>query len=161
MRWSSDWDAIEKHHEFMHKPEYGPFLQKFSSVFAEAPKIHHANLEPFDNVAKALSAPVTEVATFFFEGAPPADYLNGFHQFREVVERTPDSGYFSSAAGPTVEEIEHDGVKGKAIVLLIGWKSVDAHTLFRETQVFKDNISLLRSSSKAREVHHVAFMRPQ
>ena len=57
-------------------------------------------------------------------------------------------GYLDYAVGITHETLEKEGVKGKAAVLLIGWQSREAHMAFRETQSFKDNIHLLRSTSK-------------
>jgi hypothetical protein len=78
-------------------------------------------------LSTALSAPVTELATFYFEGAPPKDHLEGVHKFRQLAEEKKWEGYLGSAAGITYEEVEREGVKGKAAVLAIGWTSVDAH----------------------------------
>jgi hypothetical protein len=38
-----------------------------------------------------------------------------------------------------------EGRKGALLTALIGWPSIDAHMKFRETDVFKDNVGLLRS----------------
>ena len=38
-----------------------------------------------------------------------------------------------------------EGQKGSLLTALIGWPSVDAHMKFRETDVFKDNVGLIRS----------------
>jgi hypothetical protein len=38
-----------------------------------------------------------------------------------------------------------EGQKGSLLTALIGWPSVDAHMRFRETDVFKDNVGLIRS----------------
>lgn len=37
-----------------------------------------------------------------------------------------------------------EGQTGSLFVTLIGWSSVDAHMKFRETDVFKENVGLLR-----------------
>jgi len=50
-----------------------------------------------------------------------------------------------------------DGAKaGKAAVLLIGWESKEAHLRFREKEVFKKHIYLLREKTTGAEVFHVA-----
>lgn len=37
-----------------------------------------------------------------------------------------------------------EGQKGSILTLMIGWPSIDAHMQFRETDMFKNNIHLLR-----------------
>lgn len=41
--------------------------------------------------------------------------------------------------------------------LCIGWTSKDAHMRFRETELFKKNIGLLREGVGSAEVYHVSF----
>ncbi len=53
------------------------------------------------------------------------------------------SGVLGAAAGLSHEELESEGVKGTAAMLLIGWESVDAHMAFQRTQLFKDSVGLL------------------
>ena len=62
------------------------------------------------------------------------------------------------SAGVTYEEIEKEGVKGKAVVVAIGWQSVDVHMAFRKTEAFSKNIHLLRSTAKSIDMKHVVFM---
>jgi hypothetical protein len=38
-----------------------------------------------------------------------------------------------------------EGQKGTLFTALIGWPSIDAHMKFRETDVFKENVGLLRN----------------
>lgn len=156
-----NWDSIDKHKEFIADSSYGPFFDRVGSIVGGAGSIVHADFKPPGGLAKCFSAPVTEIATFYFEGEPPADYIDGVHQFNQTTQKEGIPGYLGVAVGKTYEEVEREGVKGKAMVVAIGWQSVEAHTDYRSTQSFKDNIHLLRSSAKKIEMHHVAFMQAQ
>jgi hypothetical protein len=106
-----------------------------------------------------MNAPITEVATFYFEGAPPDDAFESCKKFIENCEATnPPQKVYGWAYGTTHEEIEREGVKGKGAMLLIGWDSREDHMAFRELQAFKDNIHLLRQTAKKIEMHHTKFM---
>ncbi|KAK1059663.1 hypothetical protein LTR12_002051 [Friedmanniomyces endolithicus] len=97
-------------------------------------KPYHVDFRPFTAFIRATEAPVTEVATFYFEGSAP------------------------TAAGLSHEELESEGVKGTAAMLLIGWESVDAHMAFQRTQLFKDSVGLLPvTEAKRVEMHHTSF----
>ena len=105
---------------------------------------------------KALHAPVTEFAILYFDGGPPNDYLDTLASLRPLTETL--NGMVASAAGITYEELDYEGVKGKAVVLVAGWESVDAHAAFKETAAYKENAGVLRSSAKKSEVYHVDFV---
>ncbi|KAK4497549.1 hypothetical protein PRZ48_012000 [Zasmidium cellare] len=152
------WDHIDKHKEFMAKDTYKPFLERFLSVAAGHPEIIHADMVPEGAVNKAFEAPVTEIATFYFGGEPPADYIDQVLKFGEAVNKEQPEGYHGSAVGLTHEDIEKDGHKGKGAVLTIGWSSVDAHMKFRETETFKSLAPVLRNGVKTANVVHVAFL---
>ena len=153
-----DWDSIDAHKTFMAAAHYQPFLNRFLTIAAGTPSIAHADLQPHGAVARALAAPVTEVATFYFDSAPPGDALENAQKFIKVVEDEKTEGFLGAAVGVTYEEIEREGVKGKGMVIAIGWSSVDVHMKFRETETFKNNINLLRNGAGKIEMHHVAFM---
>lgn len=101
---------------------------------------------------------MTEVATFFFEGAPPDDAYESTKKFVETCQKETGEDVAGWAYGVSHEEIEKDGVKGRGAVLLIGWQSKEEHMAFREKDAFKNNIHLLRQTTKAIEVHHTQFM---
>lgn len=120
--------------------------------------IYHVDFQ--GALAKALDAPVTEIATFYCEGEPGAEWLSNAGKAGEWLEReAAASGYLGAAYGVTHEELEYKGVKGKAAVLAVGWASKEAHMEFRETETFRENIGLLRGEAKAIEMHHVVLMR--
>lgn len=136
-------------------------------MFQGRPSVFHVPLTPY--LAKdALShrlAPVTEVLTAYF----PTSYSHDDQQDAEadlkklvaVIEATAE-GYRGSAGGWCTEEMDIPGSdeSGKAYITLIGWDSVEAHTSFRSTQSFKDNIHLLRRAKELKKssVVHVPFV---
>lgn len=154
-----DWETKKHHDDFTKSDLYGPFFDRFKSLLDGEPLMFvHADFKPDGSLNKTFSAPVTEMAVFYFEGGPPSDYLEGVEKLNKLFDEQKPEGFLSLSAGITYEEVEKDGIKGKAAVLTIGWQSVDQHMAFRNTQMFKDNIHLLRSTSKKIQVNHIAFM---
>lgn len=143
----------------MAQDSYKPFLERFMGIAAGRPDIIHADMVPEGAVAKAFAAPVTEIATFYFGGEAPSDYLDKVLEFGKALEKEQPEGYLASGVGITHEEIEKDGHKGKGAVLTIGWTSVDAHMKFRETETFKTGAPVLRNGVKTANVVHVAMMK--
>lgn len=63
------------------------------------------------------------------------------------------------AAGITHEEVEYEGVRGRAAVLVLGWESLEKHTVdFVGSAVYRDTIPAVRSESRAVEMRHVRFV---
>lgn len=102
----------------------------------------HVDFEPSDTFTKATtSAPVTEVATFYFDPSsssatattPEANVL----KFRDVVNAAGKEidGFWGAAAGVShesdVKSLSTEGVSGTAVVLVLGWESVEKHMAFR------------------------------
>lgn len=76
---------------------------------------------------------------------------------REDSASSP-SGFIGLAYGITHEEISsREGDKGKAGVVMVGWKSEEARAAFRETQTFQEVFGLLKGEAKAIEVLPVTF----
>jgi len=145
-----DWAARESHHKFMNSPEYGPFLEQTSTLVSAPPHLHHITTKPFPPTILG-SAPVIEFATFY--NIEPG-FMSNVEKFVKVVEEAKGEGYLGVAYGETMEDVKKhadqgkDDVKeGKAVVLLIGWKSKELHMKFRETDTFKENIHLLREKT--------------
>lgn len=142
----------------MNSREYEPFLKRIGTILDGAPSLVHVDFKPDGGLAAALSAPVTEIATFFHADAPPSDHEDNAAKFEKSYKEKGDTNILGFAYGTTHEEMEKDGVKGKAAVLAIGWPSVEAHMELRSTQFFKDNIDNLRNGAKAIEMHHINTM---
>lgn len=100
----------------------------------------HVDFEPSDTFTKATtSAPVTEVATFYFDPSssatttPEANVL----KFRDIVNAAGKEidGFWGAAAGVShesdVKSLSTEGVSGTAVVLVLGWESVEKHMAFR------------------------------
>lgn len=137
----------------MASASYPPFLEKFKTIMAGPPQFMHI---PFEgDLSAACSAPVTELATFYFDGTPPANYARGVHDFIQTcVDAKPAQKLYGYATGVCEEEVEREGVRGKAGVLVVGWESVEAHMEFRKNEVFVKNAPGMRQGAGSIEVHH-------
>jgi hypothetical protein len=74
-------------------------------------------------------------------------------------------GFVGAAYGESIEEgvVKHseqgqevEGT-GKVVVGFLGWESKEKHLAFREMELFKENIGLLRGNNRGAEVFHVKF----
>lgn len=72
-----------------------------------------------------------------------------FQQFADkALAKCPDVKGVSAGWGVETDfpvRGDEDGQKGALLTAMIGWPSVDAHMEFRETEVFKENVGLLRN----------------
>ncbi|TKA76345.1 hypothetical protein B0A55_03729 [Friedmanniomyces simplex] len=137
------WESLQKHCDFRRTPDYGSIVASISKIRAGPCTPYHVDFRPFTAFVRATEAPVTEVATFYFDGPAPFAVLDRFTRFREVLSKQQVSGVLGAAAGLTHEELDSEGARGTAAVLVIGWESVDAHLAFQKTQLFKDSVHLL------------------
>lgn len=119
---------------------------------AAPPTFMHINFE--GNLTGAIKAPVTEVATFYFNDLPE-NYTKGVHDFiGYCVRERPDMDFHGYATGSTHEVVEKDGVKGRAGVLIVGWDSIEQHQQFRMLPVFQQNAQMMRQHAPVIEMHH-------
>lgn len=98
----------------------------------------HVDFEPSNTFTKATaSAPVTEVATFYFDPSSSATPEANVLKFRDVVNAAGKEidGFWGAAAGVShesdVKSLSTEGVSGTAVVLVLGWESVEKHMAFR------------------------------
>lgn len=131
-------------------PEYIPFVERLGSIM-EGVHLHH--FLPTPSPPSVLgTAPVIEFATFY-DAAP--DFKSSLEKFIKAVDNP--EGTAGHAYGETLEEVSkhadgEEGKKAKAVVLTIGWESVDAHMKFRETEKFKSNVGLIRGNHGGAEM---------
>ena len=140
---------------------YGPFLERLKGVIdggLQAIEMVHVEFKPEGGFKSSLSASVTEIATFFYDGKPSDDTYEQVEKFMDIGQKEGDMKITGWSYGLTHEELEKDGTKGIGAVLTIGWQSIDDHMAFRDTNAFKENIGLLRQTSKTAEMHHVQAM---
>ena len=66
-----------------------------------------------------------------------------------LAESAPVAKGFTgeTAMGWAVERIEFKGEQCRALVILIGWKSLEAHQEFRSSESFAKSITLLRGTA--------------
>lgn len=120
--------------------------------------MYHVDFEPYSSSIKAFSASITEVVRLYFNGVPPPSYLStNFKQALEISEKNPVPGMLGIAAGITYEELEYEGVKGKAVVVVTGWESLEKHKEFMGTDLHLEVGKLLMGPADKWELHHVRF----
>lgn len=163
LRWLLDWDSIDDHKKFMKSEAYKPFLEKFGEILGGSPQLWHANFTSHPpSAALSTTSPATEILHIYFptdlSDDSAADFVERVKKFTAVLEKDA-SGFTGSATGWVTEEIDipDKGEKAKAFCILFGWKTVEDHQAFRETQSFKDNINLLRGAKdlKGLNVVHI------
>lgn len=103
----------------------------------------HVDFEPSNTFTKATtSAPVTEVATFYFDPSSSATPEANVLKFRDIVNAAGKEidGFWGAAAGVShetdVKSLSTEGVSGTAVVLVLGWESVEKHMAFRYVFLF-------------------------
>jgi hypothetical protein len=134
---------------------YQPFREKLGTIHTDVPDVVHVDFWPDKGLSAALSAPVTEVATFYYDEAPPETAFEGAKTLIEALKKDGVK-IMGWAFGTTHEVIERDGVRGKGNILVVGWETVEAHSDSHNTQALKDNIHKLTTPEvKAIEMHHV------
>lgn len=145
---------------------FKPFLGRFDQMvhLDQALLVHaHYTPHPASAVLSAHVTPATEILTCYF----PNDYSPSdqtafdevFKTFIAAVERDASSTHTASARGWIQEEVPVPGSseKAKAYSALIGWRSVEDHMAYRETQSFKDHIGLLRNAKDLKRLAAVHY----
>lgn len=162
-----DWEDVSAHKAFMDSEAYGPFMKDIGKDITASPAVYHVPFVPFpptvlNNDSGRGKTAVAEVCHAYF----PADIdmlqqqeaLAQVQQFIDETKKLDVEGFTGEAAhGFALEEVEFKGEKARAIVLVLGWESVDAHMAFRDTEGFQKVIPLMRTlpNLKGMEVWHV------
>ncbi|UJO22091.1 uncharacterized protein CLAFUR5_09225 [Fulvia fulva] len=151
------WDNIEAHIATLRRPDYKAVAERISTIFSGPGYMHHIDFEPYEQLAKAMTASMTEIATFYFDDEPPDGYLDRFHQFCEAAAKEDGARPLAAAAGITHEEVEYEDIKGNAAVFVAGWESIEAHMAFQGGKVFKEHMPGLMDGVEKVQMHHVSF----
>ncbi|EME42047.1 hypothetical protein DOTSEDRAFT_72969 [Dothistroma septosporum NZE10] len=155
------WDSVEAHIATLKRPDYKAVAESISTIFSGPGYMHHTDFEPYDQLAKAVSCPITEIATFYFDDEPPDGYLKRFRKFCEAAMKEEGPRPLAAAAGITHEEVEHEDVKGNAVVFVAGWNSIEAHGRFRESEVFRKHMPGLMDGAEKSQTVHISFRKVQ
>ncbi|KAL1301659.1 hypothetical protein AAFC00_005879 [Neodothiora populina] len=155
-----NWESLEAHQKFMKVPAYQPMVEKLTALMDGGLSMTHFDFPSSAAQAIPLSAPVTEMATFYVNFEDKASYQSIIEKFSSSISEFKPVGFLGVASGWSLEDVEHEGLgagkQGKAILLILGWQSVDAHKAYNETDHFKDAIKQL-GTAKGFTLHHTSF----
>ncbi|KAI4596909.1 hypothetical protein KJ359_004819 [Pestalotiopsis sp. 9143b] len=160
-----DWEALSDHKAFMEKDYYGPFLEVVRHLVDGPLSIYHVPFVPhppavLDNQDGRGRTKVAEVCHAYFardiDSVRQQEILADVQQFIDVIRPGP-GGSGEHAHGFALEELEYKGEQCRALVLVLGWDTVEAHHAYRATDDFAKNIPLLRNlpGLKGMEMWHV------
>ncbi|KAI0880882.1 uncharacterized protein GGS22DRAFT_173695 [Annulohypoxylon maeteangense] len=156
-----DWDAISSHFAFRATDGYKAYLSSLAPHATAPSKILHAELTPFPPVVLDKS-PVTEVLLVYF--SPDADEVATLALAKVLAEKLTAADIAGttglSAVGWSVEkDVVFKGEKTRALVVLLGWESVQAHETARDTDAFKVAITEFHDAAKGLkgfEIEHIS-----
>jgi hypothetical protein len=115
-------------------------------------QMQHAEFRvPFSTAAVA---PIVEMLTLYFPSEVEQENIDTTITafIRTLVDNA--KGFVGYTTGWIAEDLEHEKVDGKAkaYAAAIGWESLEAHSAYRETQTFKDEIVKVRAIAKGSTV---------
>ncbi|KAB8299210.1 hypothetical protein EYC80_001305 [Monilinia laxa] len=157
--WCIDWSSLAHHKAFMNSPAYPPFLKSLAPIMKSAQIMHVPRL----SLNGAIGNGVVEIAVFFdIEDL----FLQGTRKFikaiREIDAERGIQGFRGVVVfGEVWERIarREGGEEGRAVVLMLGWESLEAHLAFTKTQDFTDSTKYLKEGTGGVEMFHVSFRR--
>lgn len=106
----------------MDSPQYQPFLDTLSPLLAGQPQLVHFEIKSAaDDLAAAVSAPVTELATIFLTEKTQSFYDN-LGSFADIL-RDHTEGFLGISYSWCIEDVEHEclgeGLRGRRVSLLL------------------------------------------
>jgi quinol monooxygenase YgiN len=153
-----DWENISQHEQFIAGPSYKAFLDKLNPFIESAPQLHHikfpaASLSVLNNEGGNSKTPVVEVLYLHFTGDDSFTPEMKDTATSKVEQFLTDSMPVATgctgemAIGWAVENIDFRGEQCRALAVLIGWESVEAHMRYRGTEAFGKSISGLQKTA--------------
>ncbi|PQE22771.1 Dimeric alpha-beta barrel protein [Rutstroemia sp. NJR-2017a BVV2] len=158
-RRESNWTSISAHRAFEASSAYQSFKEKLGVIMEDVIFFH------INQISKPLLSPaVMEIATFYGTGGV---FIHGLEEFKKAIENLKEvpRGYLSWMDwGSSFEMIRRggdgekgEGEKGRVVVLMLAWRSMEDHMAFRDTEDFKSVIGHLRKGTTGAEM--VSFLR--
>ncbi|GAB7337490.1 hypothetical protein MBLNU457_g2819t1 [Dothideomycetes sp. NU457] len=149
------WDCPQSQARFAESSDHETFIESLSIMLAGRPTSYRVQFVL--RVESWFMAPVIEIVEARFQEMT-AELGNDAEIFFDAVEES-EAGFVSWTMGWTYEDVEHEELdgKGKILMLVIGWESVDAHMKARETDAFKNTIRGLKRHIKSMAAFHVAL----
>lgn len=133
-------------------------LKSLGTILDGSPQLVHFELKSRSDLAAAISAPVTELATLYLR-EKMSSFDDDMSSFAKILTEHAE-GFVGCAFSWIMEDVEHEsfgsGVKGRAVILAIGWSSTSAHMTFKETSAFRKGLECFKHASGS-EIHHTTF----
>jgi hypothetical protein len=133
-------------------------LKSLEPILDGSPQLVHFELESPSDLAAAVSAPVTEIATIFLLEKTES-FDGNLSLFARILDENAE-GFRGCAHSWILEDVQHEslgaGVNGRACLMAIGWSSVSAHLAFKRTSAFQKGLELL-SDARGSEIQHTIF----
>ncbi|KAK8102287.1 hypothetical protein PG984_015433 [Apiospora sp. TS-2023a] len=158
-----DWDSPSA----PTRPSTAPSTPPLAPLSTTTPLPYHVALDPPAQGGVLDIAPAVEVLHVHF----PVDYsseqeratVKTIHEFFAISQKAAgkegtDLLVGTPTLGWAVEEREFKGEKARVLVVMIGWKSVEAHMQYRDTEAFRESIGMIRGLEglKGMSLYHVA-----
>ena len=121
------WESVEAHQKLINDKVVYPQLKRAASSMFDVARIAMFHVLPTSDPAGALSAPVTELATFTARTARSKPVIEVLvDDLARAIGSAPSSaGAFSPCWGPLAEP-----EKENVLVLFIGWTSVEVRASY-------------------------------
>ncbi|KAM3067681.1 hypothetical protein ACMFMG_000005 [Clarireedia jacksonii] len=152
--WCIDWTSISAHRAFEASSAYQPFRENLAVIMEDAVIFHIYEISQ-----PLLSPAVMEIATFY---GTDEVFMHGLQEFKEAVGKLKElpKGYLGWMDwGSSLEMVRHreEEEQGRAVVLMLGWRSMEDHMAFTGTDDFKSVIEHLKKGTTGVEMCHVPF----
>ncbi|KAH8815010.1 hypothetical protein F5884DRAFT_160085 [Xylogone sp. PMI_703] len=153
--WFISWESVDDHIRFTESEAYRPFKEIMEKFMEDAYFYHILPVSLPHSILN--TAPCTEIAVFC---EISSNYSDKIKEFGDALANSKFPGFYGYSYGLTHEKVskafDDDAEKKEGALLLIGWESRERHSEFRETELFKEKVPLLREG-KAVEMFHVSF----
>ena len=144
-----DWISIDNHKDFMNSPQYKPFMEILGSITAGPIDVRHVKFDSYST--KPMAAPVTEMYDMYLPASASdekkQELAYAWSNLRKAVLN--DEGSEGAMDGPVAETVSHKSLgdeEGYALMAIVGWKSLEKHTEFRNSEPFKASIGAVRAA---------------
>lgn len=142
---TSEWEGVQDYTNFKDTPEFKNFVGSVHSSYGEPQEVYHVGL---NRSAFGPDGPATANVVEYAQSYFPAPRVTpefkqqieeDFLRFDEIVKREV-KGDLGLAFGWTLEELEHEGIEGKAksFIILRGWESMERFEQLVKSDAFKE-----------------------
>jgi hypothetical protein len=147
---------MEARHKLTETDRFKEMNGILESIFTTEPVVYMTTAPSLDALIKVVTAPVTEVYERFYPADSAESVLPAAEHFNAgLVHQHGNQGAFSCLSS---EVMEKDGLKVRAVTLLAGWDSYEAHMAVRQSERFADNVQLIQEPIPiATDMKHFTF----